>query len=340
MATTVSTLNRHILEQQQKLPEFSGQLSQVLVQIAVVAKALSREIGRAALAGRVGLAGEKNPTGDSQKKLDMFTNETVIKAFAETGLVSAIASEELDEPHCLACESDVEDVEYVLCTDPLDGSSNTDTAGALGTIFGIFRRKHGPGCEAELEFLRPGSEQVAAGYVLYGSSTVLVYTAGHGVHGFTLDRDLGEFFLSHENIRCPERGQTYATNLLRYPAWDSSVRRFADYLAAGDSTTGRSYSLRYSGALVADLHRCLLEGGFYFYPADSSHPEGKLRLLYECAPLAFVVEQAGGRASSGERRILDIEVESIHQRTPLAIGSTDEVATYEQFVGRKAGGLA
>ncbi len=337
MVQMATTFTQHALGLQRKLPGSPSELSQLLIQIALLAKNLSREIGRAALAGRVGLAGEKNPTGDDQKKLDIFTNEMLMEGLARTGMVAAIASEELDEAKCLACESDAA---YVLCMDPLDGSSNTDSAGALGTIFGIFERRHGPDCDgAEKEFLRAGSEQVAAGYVLYGSSTVLVYTAGDGVNGFTLDRDVGEFFLSHENIRCPRRGETYATNLSRYPGWHPSVQKFADSLGNNEAATGRSYSLRYSGALVADLHRILLEGGFYFYPADSSHAQGKLRLLYECAPLALVVEQAGGRASSGEGRILDIEVQSIHQRMPFVIGSADEVAVYEQFVeqGKPAG---
>ncbi len=329
MTTLGITLSRHVLEEEQKHPDIPGPLWALLAQMAFVAKILAREIGRAALVGRLGLVGEKNPTGDAQKKLDVFTNDTVIEAFANTRLVAAVVSEELEEVKCVACTTDAP---YVLCTDPLDGSSNTDINGAVGTIFGIYPRKSHDRQETVEDFLRPGSEQVAAGYLMYGTSTILVYSIGHGVHGFTLDRDLGEFLLSHENIRCPARGRTYSANLARAPEWHPPIRKFIDYLTARDAATHRPYSLRYTGALVADLHRSLLEGGIYFYPADAEHPDGKLRLLYECAPLAWVVEQAGGRASTGIERILDIPAESIHQRVPLVIGSAEDVALYEQFL--------
>ena len=331
MTAIATTLGRHILEEGQKYAEFAGQLSTLLAQIAFASKILSREIGRAALVGKLGLVGEKNPTGDAQKKLDIFCNETLIEAFTNTNTVGAIASEELEEIECVAGTTNAE---YVLCTDPLDGSSNTDINGAVGTIFGIYRRKIGSHQEPEEEFFRKGSEQVAAGYVMYGTSTVLVYTIGHGVHGFTLDRDLGEFFLSHDNIRCPVRGRTYSANLARYQEWDPNIRKFIDYLAERDPATHRPYSLRYTGALVADLHRCLIEGGLYFYSADAEHKDGKLRLLYECAPLAFVIEQAGGRASTGMQRILEIQAESIHQRVPLVIGSAEDVVLYEKFLSK------
>ena len=258
-----------------------------------------------------------------------FSNEIVIEAFANTRLVAAIASEELEEVKCIACETDAQ---YVLCMDPLEGSSNTDINGALGTIFGIYKRKAGAPRDAVEDFIRKGSEQVAAGYVMYGTSTVLVYTFGHGVHGFTLDRDLGEFLLSHESIHCPPRGRTYSGNLAHYQEWHPSIQKFINYLGERDPATKRPYSLRYTGALVSDLHRSLLEGGLYFYPTDERNRDGKLRLLYECAPLAFVVEQAGGRASTGTQRILDIQVESIHQRVPFVIGSAADVTLYEKFL--------
>ncbi len=279
----------------------------MLVQIGFAAKIIAREVGRAALVGKLGLVGEKNATGDAQKKLDVFANETVIDAFAETGLVAGIVSEELDQ---VREGTSGTAAKYLLCIDPLDGSSNTDINGVLGTIFGIYR------CSPNLkggitgQMLRTGSEQVAAGYVMYGTSTLLVYSCGHGVHGFTLDRDLGEFLLSHENIRCPRRGHHYSANLGHYHEWTPGVRRYVDYLLVSDSASGRRYALRYSGALVADVHRSLLEGGVYFYPADSKHPEGKLRLLYECAPLAFVVEQAGGKARTDAASVLEVRVAS------------------------------
>ena len=331
MSTKAITLNQHILEEGQRHPELAGQLSMLLAQIAFAAKILAREIGRAALVGKLGLVGEKNPTGDAQKKLDVFSNETVIEAFGNTGLVTALVSEELDEAVCLV---GAKNAKYILCIDPLDGSSNTDINGAVGTIFGIYQRKSNACLETADEFLRKGSEQVAAGYVMYGTSTVLVYTIGHGVYGFTLDRDLGEFLLSHENIHCPVRGPTYSANLARHQDWHSGIQQLLVYLTEHDPATDRPYSLRYTGALVADLHRSLLEGGLYFYPADAGHKEGKLRLLYECAPLAFVVEQAGGRASTGTQRVLDIQAESIHQRVPFVIGSAEDVALYESFLSK------
>jgi fructose-1,6-bisphosphatase I len=328
MAKIGTTLSRHILEERQKHPELPHQPWTILAQIAFSAKILSREIGRAALIGRLGLVGERNPTGDVQKKLDVFCNDTVIDAFADTGLVAAIASEEEEDVRFLSCPTDAR---FILCMDPLDGSSNTDINGAVGTIFGIYEREGIADEDVEREFLRKGKEQIAAGYIMYGPSTILVYTFGHGVHGFTLDRDIGNFILSHENIRCPERGRTYSANMARYQEWDQNIRKLIAYLSERDPSTNRPYSLRYTGALVADFHRCLMEGGFYFYLADEGYPEGKLRLLYECAPLAFIMEHAGGRSSTGKERILNIQVESIHQRVPLIIGSAEDVKLFERF---------
>jgi fructose-1,6-bisphosphatase I len=323
------TLNRHILEQERCYPEFAGQLSVLVNQIAFAAKILTREISRAALVGKLGLVGDRNATGDSQKKLDIFGNETVIEAFADTRLVSAIVTEELDDVKFVPGG---ENADYLLCVDPLDGSSNTDINGALGTIFGVLPRKKGIAAAAPENFTRRGTEQVVAGYVMYGTSTILVYTIGHGVHGFTLDRDLGEFFCSHENIRCPQRGKTYSANLAHYPEWEPNLQKYVDSLTDGGSDRKHAYSLRYSGALVADFHRSLVEGGIYFYPPDDGHKTGKLRLLYECSPLGFIAEQAGGAASTGRERILDIQADSIHHRVPFAIGSADDVAAYEKFL--------
>ena len=341
MSTNVVTLTRHLYEEGEKL---GADLSRLLLQIGYASKILAREIGRAALAGNLGLMGETNATGDNQKKLDVYSNEIVVDALAETGLVAAIVSEELELVKELAT-----DAGYLICMDPLDGSSNTDINGSIGTIFGIYRRqasgaskkngKPAPGAMTS-EMLLRGSDQVVSGYVMYGTSTMLVYTAGHGVHGFTLDRDLGEFLLSHPNITCPARGHYYSANLGHYYEWSAGVQNYVEHMEEKDKATNRPYSLRYTGALVADVHRSLIEGGLYFYPPDAGHPTGKLRLLYECAPLGFLLENAGGSASTGSQRILDIKAESIHQRCPLVIGSKEDVALYEKFVaesGDKAG---
>ena len=326
--TTGTTLGRHLAAEEQWRKDAGGELSALIEPVALAGKRLAHAIDRAALAGSLGLAGDENATGDAQKKLDVIGNEIVMDAFAGSALVAGVASEELDEAVAMSAS---DDARYLLCTDPLDGSSNTDVNAPLGTIFGILRRR-GSGALSADEFLQPGSELVAAGYVLYGASTVLVYTVGSGVHGFTLDREAGEFLLSHEDIRCPEQGTVYSANVGRHKDWEPGVRKFLDHVTDRDRASGRPHSLRYSGALVADLHRCLLDGGVYFYPADPGSPNGKLRLLYECAPLACVAEQAGGAASTGRGRLLDVAPESIHQRTPVAIGSAGNVSLYERFL--------
>ncbi len=323
------TLTRHILEQEQRYPKYAGQLSILLNQVAFGGKILAREISRAALIGKLGLVGERNATGDAQKKLDIFGNEIMVAAFAETGLVASIVSEELGE---IETVPGAENADYLVCMDPLDGSSNTDINGSIGTIFGILPRRKNLSAGDPQQYYRTGAEQVIAGYIMYSTSTVLVYSMGHGVYGFTLDRDLGEFLLSHENIRCPARGKIYSANVSHYDEWDTNIRYFVDDLTRPKAGGKGAYSLRYSGALVADFHRCLLEGGLYFYPPDRGHKSGKLRLLYECSPLGFIAEQAGGAASSGQQRILDIQADSIHQRVPLAIGSVEDVSLYDTFV--------
>ncbi|MCI0625714.1 MAG: class 1 fructose-bisphosphatase [Acidobacteria bacterium] len=325
------TLSRHILEQEEEHAEMRGELSALLAQIGLVATILAREMRRAALVGKLGLIGDQNPTGDPQKKLDVFANQVFVDAFKESGLVAAIVSEELEEVKEISCR---EEARYILSTDPLDGSSNTDINGALGTIFGIYRRIRTGHCAGSQEILRRGSELAAAGYVLFSTSVVLVYSCRRGVNGFTLDHDIGEFLLSHDNISCPVRGNIFSANVGRLRDWPSNLQAYVEYLTQNDAATRRPYSLRYSGALVADVHRCLLEGGLYFYPADSGHRDGKLRLIYECIPLAYLTEGAGGRASTGKQRILDLQPESIHQRTPLVIGSREDVTLYERFMAR------
>ncbi len=329
MSARAISLSRQLVNAGKREAGPPSELTALILEMAYAAKLLAREIRRAALVGKLGLVGEQNPSGDSQKKLDVYSNEVVVDTFARTGLVAAIVSEELEELRTIPC---ADEAEYLLCVDPLDGSSNADINGPVGTIFSFYRRDVAGACvDCEGEF-RGGADLVAAGYVLYGPSTVFVYSMGDEVVGFTLDHDVGEFILSHEAIRCPARGSYYSANLGRYCDWAPNVRAYADYVIQRDPASGRPYSLRYSGALVADFHRSLLEGGIYLYPADNGHPDGKLRLLYECAPLAFIVEAAGGHASTGRARILDLRAQSLHQRAPLAIGSRAEVELYERFV--------
>lgn len=320
------TLGRFLQEEQLEHPDLDPGIGQLLTQMAYASKIIAREVGRAALVGKLGLVGERNATGDAQKKLDVFGSETVLDAFASTGLVHAMVSEELDD---LTPMPGGENGPYIIACDPVDGSSNTDINGSLGTIFGFWLRI--PGASLSENALRKGSDQILAGYVMYSTSTLLVCATAHGVHGFTLDRELGEFLLSHEDIKCPPRGHYYSANLGHSHEWSVGVRNYLQWVTDEDKATHRPYSLRYTGALVADFHRSLVEGGLYFYPPDPSHPEGKLRLLYECAPLAFVAERAGGRASTGSEPILQMNAKSIHQRCPLVIGSAEDVEEYEHF---------
>ncbi len=326
--TEAVTLARYLLSEQAKQSDTEPEFWTLIAQMAYVAKVIARETRRAALVGRLGLVGERNPTGDAQKKLDVFANDAVLDTFHRAGLVAAIVSEEMDEPKETMCGSEAR---YILCVDPLDGSSNTDTNGAVGTIFGFYRRTRQGLCSNIEAELREGASLAAAGYVLYGPSTVFVYTRGRTVTGFTLDPDLGEFLVSHQAFQCPPRGRTYSANLGHQREWDAGIQRFVVHLGENEPARGRPYSLRYSGALVADLHRTLIEGGIYFYPSDASHRDGKLRLLYEGAPLALVVETAGGCASTGYGRIADIAPTSLHQRVPVALGSREDVRLYEQF---------
>ena len=322
------TLTRYLLGEQAEHPETEPEFWTLIAQMAYVAKVIARETRRAALVGRLGLVGERNPTGDTQKKLDLFANKAALSAFHRSGLVAAIVSEEMNKAKDTLSGSAAR---YILCIDPLDGSSNTDTNGSVGTIFGFFRRScEGRSFSIETE-LREGTALAASGYVLYGPSTVFVYTRGRTVTGFTLDHDLGEFLLSHDALQCPPRGQTYSANLGRQREWDAGIQRFVAHLGEHDPGSGRPYSLRYSGALVADLHRTLIEGGIYFYPPDASHQDGKLRLLYEGAPLAQIVETAGGCASTGRQRIAEITPTSLHQRVPVVLGSREDVQRYERF---------
>jgi len=326
------TLPRHVMRTQRAHPEAGEEFAALLTQIGLAAKVIAREIGRAALAGTLGATGTVNVQGEQVKKLDVLSNEIMVEALTASDLVCTMVSEEMDEPLHLdgACGR----APYVVCFDPLDGSSNIDVNGVVGTIFSV-RRRRGAGADHVLgDVLRRGAEQVAAGYVMYGPSTVFVYTAGNGAHGFTLDPTIGEFLLSHESIRIPRRGKTYSVNEGNFERWHPHTRRLVQHLRSAEQPGGKPYSLRYVGSLVADLHRTLLEGGIYLYPEEAGNGKasgGKLRLLYEAAPLGLVTEAAGGRASTGTQRILDVEPTAPHQRVPLFIGSAEEVALAEAF---------
>ena len=337
MAAEIITIEHHILEQQRFFPQATGDLTSLMYDIALAAKIISREVNNAGLVGILGLTGEENVQGEQVMKLDAYANETMIRMNDRTGRLCAMASEE--SPGIIPIRENYPTGHYVLVFDPLDGSSNIDMNVSIGTIFSI-HRKVSSGDQGSLQdFLQPGYKQAAAGYVIYGSSTMLVYTTGQGVHGFTLDPTVGEFLLSHPNIQTPRRAKYYSANEGNYHYWSEGIRRYVDYLKTPDKTAPRPFSGRYIGALVADFHRNLLAGGIFMYPSDTkdpTKPHGKLRLLYEAAPLAFIIEHAGGRASNGTRDILKIQPESLHQRVPLFIGCREDVDKVEEFI-RKFG---
>ncbi len=323
------TLTRYIIQSQAAHPGATGEFSALMAQIGLVGKMIANDLRRAGLINILGTTGTTNVQGETVKKLDEISNEAFLKVFQYSGLVCALASEEMEKP--VQLPENWPTGKYMLLFDPLDGSSNTDVNMPLGTIFSILRHD-GKGLPSESELIRKGTKQEAAGYLMYGSSTMLVFTAGHGVHGFTLDPGIGEYYLSHENIQIPARGQVYAVNEGNAQKWPDGTRKFVEHLKGRDKQTGRPYAARYSGCLVADVHRVLLGGGVYLYPAEVDKPDGKLRLLYEANPLAMVVEQAGGKASTGMMRILDVEPKSLHQRVPLLIGSRDDVTLAEDFM--------
>jgi fructose-1,6-bisphosphatase I len=325
------TLETYILEGMLGFPAATGSFTSLLNQLVLAAKLVTARVRRAGLADILGYTGAVNVQGEQVQKLDEETNETLISALDRRGHCAAIASEELDHVRVL---SDDPRAKYVVVFDPLDGSSNIDVNVSIGTIFGVLRRREGSTrATIEQDFLRPGSELLAAGYVLYGSSTMLVITTGSGgVHGFTYDPTVGEFFLSHEDIRTPERGSTYSINEGNSAHWTDAVRRWNEWIKRDEKESGRPYGLRYVGSMVADAHRTLLKGGIFAYPADRKSPHGKLRLLYEANPFAFIFEAAGGRASTGTDRILDLVPSALHERTPVVMGSAWDVDTFEQFV--------
>jgi fructose-1,6-bisphosphatase I len=330
-----NTIYRHIVEAERKYPEATGHLSDLLADIALACKMISLEVNRAGLIDILGITGDTNIQGEEVKKLDVYANELLTNMMRQGGHICAICSEE-EENFIPLDDKFVENKfvtnKYICHFDPLDGSSNIDANVSIGTIFSIYKRisDHGPG---ELrDCLQKGSAQVAAGYAIYGSSTVLVYTTGNGVHAFTLDPTAGEFLLSSENIRIPKKAKTYSINEGNHNKWTQGMQNYISHLKEPDSSTGRPYSSRYIGSLVADFHRNLLYGGIFLYPADKKNTSGKLRLMYEANPLSMIVEQAGGRSSDGKQRILDIEPKNLHQRTPLFIGSEEDVLLLEKFL--------
>ena len=320
------TLTQHLLREVETHAPGGGPVASILAQVATACKEIRAELAEVGLGALAGMQGGVNVQGEAVHKLDWFANEVFTKHFRGSGLLCTLISEEMEDIFHL--DEDCPRAAHTLCYDPMDGSSNLDVDGAVGTIFSVRRKSTGKTHGKPEEVFEPGTEQVAAGYVLYGPQCMLVYAVGEKVHGFTLDTAVGEFFLSHPDIRMPEHGKEYSANLARLDAWDPGFREFVKGHSHGGSA-GRSYSLRYIGALVADFHRALLRGGVFFYPGDTKNPNGKLRLLYEAAPLAFLAEAAGGAASNGRERILSIVPDGLHVRTPLIIGSRYEVAAIE-----------
>ena len=314
-------LDRFIKNNQEQFQYASGELSQLLRDIALASKVVNREISKAGLIDIMGALGSQNSAGDEQQKLDVLANIRFTRALTKGGEVCALISEETESFVDLNNEG-----KYVIAIDPLDGSSNIDTNVSIGTIFSIYRRKsHGGTPIREEDILQKGSEQVAAGYILYGSSTMLVYTTGHGVNGFTYEPTLGEYFLSHADQKMPENGKIFSVNEGPANTFPASVKAYLKYCK------DQNYTARYIGSLVADFHRNMLKGGIYIYPSNIHNPGGKLRLMYECNALAFIAEQAGGMATDGKNRILDIQPKALHQRTPFYVGSKKMVEKAESY---------
>jgi fructose-1,6-bisphosphatase I len=339
----VKTLGQFIIEKQADFPYAKGELSRLLRDIGIAAKIVNRAVNKAGLVDILGDEGTVNIQGESQKKLDVYANEQFIAALQCGGECCIVASEENDEH--IDIQSGVSiNAKYIVAIDPLDGSSNIDVNVAVGTIFSIYRRKSVEGKATLSDVLQKGTEQVAAGYVVYGSSTMLVYTTGKGVNGFTLDPSIGEFCLSHPNMKIPQDGYIYSLNEGNYVHFPEGVKQYIKYCQIEDEASQRPYASRYCGAMVADLHRNIIKGGIFIYPTTASAPKGKLRLVYECNPMAFIIEQAGGRATDGFERILDKQPETLHQRSAIFIGSENMVLKAEQmmqqFSSRQASGTS
>ena len=328
----VTTLGQFIIERQKDFPFAKGELSRLLRDIGIAAKIVNREVNKAGLVDILGEHGTTNIQGEEVKKLDVFANEQFIDALSSGGETCAVASEENAE--IIHIDSEVSaNAKYVVSVDPLDGSSNIDVNVSIGTIFSIIRRSSEPGNPVSAsDYLQKGTSMVAAGYIIYGSSTMLVYTTGRGVNGFTLDPSIGEFCLSHPDMRCPVDGKIYSINEGNYVHFPEGVKQYIKYCQVEDANTNRPTSSRYIGSLVADFHRNMLKGGIFMYPSTAKSPNGKLRLLYECNPVSWIIEQAGGKSSDGYVRILEKEPKSLHERTPLFIGSANMVKLVEEYM--------
>lgn len=328
MMSKIVTIERFILDYQ---PDYArGEFTNLLYDIALAAKVIAHKTNRAGLVDILGRAGATNIQGEQQQKLDVFADDIIFRVCDHTGRLCAMASEERDD--IIEIPEPFKKGSYVLVYDPLDGSSNIDVNVSIGTIFGIYRCVDWDLRGRAEDVLQPGRKLVAAGYVLYGSSTMLVYTTGQGVHGFTLDPELGEFLLSHENMRLPDPPSFYSVNHAYFERWSPGVKRYLRWLQGREGWEGPALSSRYIGSLVADFHRNLLRGGIFCYPAEEKKPNGKIRLLYEASPLAFLAEQAGGYASNGYKSILDIDPTDLHQRTPLYVGNRSLVYQLERFL--------
>jgi fructose-1,6-bisphosphatase I len=328
----ITTLNDFIILKQKDFPYAKGELSSLLSHIGTAAKMVNKKINKAGLVDIIGRSGDVNVQGENQQKLDVYANEVFISALLSSGECCGVATEE-NQNEIVFSETFASKGKYIVCIDPLDGSSNIDFNVSVGTIFSIYRRITQRGEKVRNEdFLQEGSKQVAAGYIVYGSSTMLVYSTGNGVNGFTLDPSIGEFCLSHPDIRTPEDGSIYSVNEGNYIHFPSGIKKYIKYCQEKDEDSHRPYTLRYIGSLVSDFHRNLLSGGIFLYPANEKAPLGKLRLVYECNPIAFIAEQAGGLASDGKQNILNITPSTLHQRSPFYAGSKNMVRKTEEFL--------
>ncbi|RIA10961.1 D-fructose 1,6-bisphosphatase [Flavobacteriaceae bacterium MAR_2010_72] len=331
MSHTNQTLGEFIIENQSSFKYTSGELSRLINSIRLAAKVVNHDVNKAGLVDIIGAAGEVNVQGENQQKLDVYANKKFIQTLINRNIVCGIASEEEDDFIAINSQDENHQNKYVVLIDPLDGSSNIDVNVSVGTIFSIYRRVTPVGTAVTLEdFLQPGNQQVAAGYVIYGTSTMLVYTTGAGVNGFTLNPAIGTFYLSHPNMRFPEDGKIYSVNEGNYSHFPQGVKNYIKYcqMEEGD----RPYTSRYIGSMVSDIHRNMIKGGIFMYPKSSKDSNGKLRLLYECNPMAFIAEQAYGKASDGFGRILDIQPTSLHERAPFFCGSKNMVEKVEEFM--------
>ena len=323
------SLTQHTLGQREFSPKARGEFSTIMTQIALGGKMIAQDLRRVGLLDILGATGEVNVQGEEVQKLDKLANDTFVRVLESSRIVRVVISEEMEKPYMVVSAEQTGN--YAVFFDPLDGSSNVDINAPLGSIFSIHRFSVSSSGVGNGDYLKPGIEQVAGGYILYGASTNLVYTCGDGVHLFTLNPDIGEFLLTTSHITIPARGKIYSVNEGNCQKWSIGMKKYIDYLQKIDSSSGRPYSLRYTGCLVADVHRVLLKGGLYLYPGEVKKPEGKLRLMYEAAPLTFVIEQAGGVGSTGFEKIRTIQPKTPHERVPLVIGSRDEVELAEQF---------